>query len=471
MTESNSSKSVIMIKLVVIGFLVFILMIPALSIMGLVQERQSRRDEAVKEVTSKWGDKQTLVGPILTVPYKVKEENVETVKYANFLPENLNIAGNLEPKMLNRGIYNVTAYKADLKFEGKFLQPNFQELNIPASSIIWQDAYLSIGFPDMRGLNENIVIKWNGKDYQAMPNSGSQLLTYIKSNITKTENLEQADGGEQGNGYSSPDEVKSGASVRIPLNATSTPSAAYNYSFAININGGEQLNFVPIGGQTNVTLTSSWQNPSFGGAFIPTEREINKDGFKAQWKILELNRNFGQNWLGNSDSTILGSTFGVRLIVPVDEYQKNMRSVKYAIMLIVLSFIIFFFVEVFNEIRIHPIQYLLVGFALLLFFTLLLSISEHLGFNLAYLIASFATISLVVFYVKNIFKSTKLTSMLGGILVLIYLFIFTIIQLQDYALLMGSIGLFIVLSLVMLVSRKVNWYAIEVGKGTAKKQE
>jgi inner membrane protein len=474
MEEKNSIKNSVILKLILVGFVALILLIPTASISNLISERQDRRDEAIKEVTSKWGDKQTIAGPILTVPYKVIEKDAdkkisETVKYAHFLPEDLNVSGNLAPNILNRGIYKVIAYKADLKFDGKFLKPDFSELNIPADNIIWKDAFVSIGVPDMRGINENIVIKWNDKDYQALPASGPMLVTLGRTGQIIDENgnkiSEAINVNEDNPNYNPPVAIKSGVSVSVPLESATSSGKAYAYSFKININGGEQLNFIPIGSQTNVALTSSWTNPSFDGAFLPVEREVSKDGFKANWKVLLLNRNFGESWLDNNDNGILDSTFGVRMIVPVDEYQKNMRSVKYAIMLIALTFLIFFFVEVINRIRIHPIQYLLVGFALLLFFTLLLSISEHLGFNPAYLIASLATISLVVFYIKHVFKNSRLTGMFAGIMVMIYLFIFTIIQLQDYALLMGSIGLFAVLAIIMFISRKINWYAIGAKDG------
>ncbi|GAH21121.1 unnamed protein product, partial [marine sediment metagenome] len=181
--------------------------------------------------------------------------------------------------------------------------------------------------------------------------------------------------------------------------------------------------------------------------------------FRAKWNVLYLNRDYPQKWKGNSYN-IFNSAFGVKLLMPVDEYQKTMRSVKYAVMFISLTFMIFFFVEVINKKRIHPVQYILVGLALVIFFTLLLSLSEHINFNFAYLIASIATILLITAYSKTIFKSNFLTILMGSVLLILYGFMYTILQLQDYSLLLGSIGLFIVLAVAMYLSRKIDWYSL-----------
>jgi inner membrane protein len=223
-----------------------------------------------------------------------------------------------------------------------------------------------------------------------------------------------------------------------------------------------------------VSLQSTWDSPSFEGSFLPDKREINAKGFTAHWKVLQLNRNYPQQGLGSFISTTNNeysdhsassdASFGVKLLLPIDEYQKTTRSVKYCIMFIILTFLTFFFVEVLNKQRIHPIQYLLVGFAICLFYVLLLSISEHLKFDSAYLIGCICILALVTLYAKNIFKNNQLTSVFSALLALLYGFFYSLMQLEDYSLLLGSIGLFIILAVIMYLTRKVDWYGISSGE-------
>jgi inner membrane protein len=215
--------------------------------------------------------------------------------------------------------------------------------------------------------------------------------------------------------------------------------------------------FSPVGKITDVNINSSWSDPKFTGAYLPDDRDNTGDSFSAHWNVLHLNRNFPQQWI-NDDQNVENSDFGFELLLTVDNYKKSFRSIQYAILFIAFTFIVFFFVEIMQKVFIHPIQYILVGFALIVFFTLLLSISEQMNFNLAYLLSAAATLILVTGYVKAILKNTKIALMVAGILALLYSFIFVIIQLEDMALLIGSIGLFIVLSAVMYLSRKIDWY-------------
>lgn len=443
MNLNSNSKNTIILKMIAIGFLALILLIPTSMISGLIQEREQRRNSAIDEVSSKWGQPQTLAGPVLTVPYtKLVETTInagdkpqvqELTFYAHFLPDKLAITGKIEPEILQRGIYKVVAYNSQTEFSGEFSAPDIKAIDSDVKTVKWENSIVTIGIPDMRGIKEGIKIKWDGTDRDTKPGLGTDLMA------------------TQG--------INTGVNSKVSLQSASS-TKKYPFSFKLNVNGSKSLSFLPLGNETNVELTSAWQTPSFNGAFLPDKREISQAGFTADWKVLQLNRNFPQSWTGLIDNNLLDSGFGVSLLVPVDEYQKNMRSVKYAILIISLTFLIFFFVEVMNRIRIHPIQYILVGLSLVLFFSLLLSISEYLNFNLAYLVASVTTILTVAFYSKNIFKDTKLSLLQSGILTIIYLFMFTIIQLQDYALLVGNIGLFIILIIVMFISRKINWYEI-----------
>jgi inner membrane protein len=221
------------------------------------------------------------------------------------------------------------------------------------------------------------------------------------------------------------------------------------------------LYFTPVGKVTDVRLSSAWPNPSFNGAFLPDRRRVGDTGFTANWNVLHLNRNYPQLWTSNKYD-ISGSAFGIDLLLPVDSYQKTYRSIHYAILFIGFTFLVFFFIEVLNKIFIHPMQYLLVGVALIVFYTLLLAISEHLHFNLAFILSALATLFLIGGYVRAILRSARLTMLISGILTILYAFIFVIIQLQDYALLIGSIGIFIILALVMYFSRKIDWYHLNL---------
>jgi len=241
----------------------------------------------------------------------------------------------------------------------------------------------------------------------------------------------------------------------------------YHFSMNIDLKGSQYIDFVPLGKTTDVDLKSNWTTPSFSGTYLPDSREINTDGFTAHWNILHLNRNYPQSWIG-SQYKVGSSSFGTNLLLPVDNYKKSYRVAHYAILFLVFTFMVFFFVEVLNKVFIHPIQYLLVGIALVIFYTLLISFSEHIMFNIAYILSAILTLFLITGYTAAILKSRKIALLIFGILTLLYSFIFTIIQMEDYALLIGSIGLFLILGIVMYFSRKIDWYDIKIGDGKRK---
>jgi inner membrane protein len=230
------------------------------------------------------------------------------------------------------------------------------------------------------------------------------------------------------------------------------------FEFDIDLNGSRSLGFIPLGKETNVKVTSTWNDPSFSGAFLPDDRKIDENGFRASWNILQLNRNFPQNWI-NDDYSVSESAFGVELITPVDNYQKSDRSVKYAILFIGLTFLVFFFAEVMTKTRIHPVHYLLTGFAVVIFYSLLTALSEHISFNVAYLVSAVVIISMVGVFSKSLYGKWQVTLSVISCLAALYVFLFVILQLTDYSLLLGNIGLVIILAIVMYFSRKIDWYS------------
>jgi len=422
------ARNSVSLKLVAIGFLILILLIPSSMIDSLIYERMNLRDEATEEVSSKWGGRQTLGGPVLTIPYYtyIKNEKGQTetqLAYTHFLPDDLAIDGQLSPEKRYRGIYVVVLYNSKLTIKGNFGSLNFDALPISKESLRLQDAFLSFQITDMKGIRENITARIGGKDYSFEP------------------------------GISSSDIFRSGISFPFPISGADVGE----FSFDLDINGSSEINFLPFGKETQVSLRSTWGNPSFDGAFLPDERDINDKGFTARWRVLQLNRNYPQQGIGSYIGN--ESEFGVKLKLPVDEYQKTTRSAKYCIMFIILTFLTFFFAEILNKKRIHAIQYLLVGFAITLFYILLLSMSEHISFDLSYWVAAGIILLLVTFYAKAIFQSNKLTALTFGILTVLYAFFYSLLQLQDYALLMGSFGLLFILAVIMYLTRKVDWYA------------
>ena len=416
--------------------LILILLIPAVMVQDLIHERMMRQNEAVLEVSSKHAESQSITGPVLTIPYKVKKQvrnnngsfrEVTEKAYLHTLPEELNIEGGVTPEKRKRGIFEVIVYGSNFKIDGHFNGNEFENQGVSKDVLEFDKAFLSIGISDLKGVREQVKIKFGDSVFMCNP------------------------------GLLSNDVVSSGLHIRCPIDTT---SSKLDFNFDLALNGSESLMFAPIGKVTNVELNSPWTEPSFNGSFLPVKRKVSKDGFSANWKILHLNRNFPQSWTGNSH--YVGEyEFGVDLKLPVDNYQKAIRVAKYALLFIVLTYLVFFFVEILNRILIHPIQYILVGIALVLFYVLMLAFSEQMYFDLAYILAAVMTIGLVFLYCRSILKSWGLAAMTAAILTILYGFIFIIIQMQDYALLFGSLGVFLILAVTMYFSRKVDWFDLK----------
>lgn len=419
-------------RLLVIGFLILILLIPLASVKDLIRERQLRSKDVTAEISSKWGRKQTLTGPVLTIPYekeieifdKKTENYVKKVKteYLNILPEALHYACEILPETRYRGIFKVIVFKAYVSSEGSFKLPDLKELDIEQEALQWQNAQLSFRLSDLRSLEEEVDFTWAG----------------TKCNF--------ASGTMQG--------LDQGVNASVKLD----PQASnWDFQFQLGFNGSSELMFTPLGKTTIVKVTSTWSDPSFTGSFLPDKRDVNDNGFTADWKVLHLNRPIKQVYTQSNFIPLENDyNFGVELFLPVDHYMKSERSIKYAVLLIFLTFISFLAISTFIKVKIHPLQYLLIGFSLCVFYSLLISISEHAGFDAAYWLAALATIVLLVLYSGAVLSHRKFALILGTIILILYAFIFVIIQLQDYALLVGSIGLFTVIALLMYLSVKLK---------------
>ncbi len=449
-------KSKWIVKGFIIGFIALLMLIPMLYVKSLIFEREKRQQEAAHEITGKWAGPQNMIGPVIAVPFWKTEEDTAQRAYttkhiAYFLPDELTIDATLNPREKHRGIYKVMLYDTKINIKGSFASPAFDKLNIPADKMIWNEAFVRFTVADNKGLNDQVQFMWNN------------------NNLELSLPADHTDG------------------MTVPLKIDSADELNnIQFSALIDMNGSEQLFFTPVGKSTTVNIKSSWKNPSFTGSMLPQKTDVNNNGFTATWKSMAHKRNFPQQWVDNAfrfdyyfpqlpsaaetdqterayanisgpGSSVARSSFGVNLFIPVNGYQKTLRTVKYALLCILLTFAAFFLIETAHKKSVHPFQYGLVGLALILFYTLLLSISEYTGFNSAYLIASAATIGLIAWFVKSILQSGRATIVLSVLLVLIYSYIFSLLQLQDYSLLLGSIGLFITLAVVMYFSRKLQW--------------
>jgi inner membrane protein len=443
-------------KLFTIGFLILILLIPISMIQSIINERKNLRDNATREISSKWGSDQAIGGPIISIPYHEIIKNKETketetvTKYAHFLPEKLAITGDVKTEKRKRGIYTVVLYNSKLSINGSFNKLEFEKLGIDVSKLELNNAFISLGINDLKGVREKIILNLNGIDYALDP------------------------------GIVSHDIFSSGVSIPIKLGNANT----LDFKLTLDLNGSSSIYFLPFGKETTVNLTSEWGSPSFEGSFLPDNRTVEASGFKANWKVLHLNRNYPQQGLGEfintnsllnlqNKSTLYNeygvpanasasdaAEFGVRLMLPVDEYLKTTRSAKYSTMFVMLTFLVVFFSEILRGVRVHAIQYLLVGFAISLFYLLLLSFSEHTSFNSAYGIGCVVILALIAFYVHAIFKNKTATLVITSALAILYGFFFTLMQLEEYALLLGSIGLLLILAGVMYLTRNIDWYNI-----------
>ncbi|KXK32208.1 MAG: membrane protein [Bacteroidetes bacterium OLB12] len=445
----------IMVKLFSIGFLILILLIPASWIEDLIRERQNRADEVIREVSDKWSGPQLLSGPVVRIPFikkeKVKtwhegkqvEEVIETEHYAYFLPEDYRVKSDITTEVRKRGIFEVVLYKSNISMQAQFEAPDFSTWNVPHEQVNWKEAVLLNGISDLRGIGENPVVK-----------SGAVLPSEPISDIGVAVNqYAQFTSNQAANDASN---LRTISGIITPLLWQARPESTMNISVQLSLKGSERLYFVPTGKSTEVTSTSAWSSPSFEGKLLP-EHTVNDSGFTATWKVLSFNRPFSQKWV-DREQTLSGSEFGVRLLIPADQYQKSTRTAKYGVLIILLAFTTLFLVEITTKTRIHPFQYILIGAALIIYYTLLLSFSEQVGYNGAYVIASIATTALITLYSTTFLKSKPVVLLFSLLMTSFYAFIFIIIQAQDFSLLIGSVGLFLIIGLLMYFSRNIKWY-------------
>lgn len=410
-------------KMIMVGLLTLVLLIPLFFVQDLISERSQRQKEVVAETTSKWGESVYFYGPILKIPYKDPITN--QVENAFFFPEKLTNNSETEIKApLQRSIYKSNVFTTKMQFEGFYSNPKFYKNGIPTENIYWDKATIIIRTTNLKSVNDEVKIKFGTTHYTFEPK-------FNEANNDSIQTLET--------GYFNYKTINNNP-----------------FKLAITYNGSKRISIVPIGKATAAKMTSNWASPSFNGSFIPTDKKITNKGFDASWKISHFNRPFAQENF-QSLPELSKYAFAVDFITPVDEYQQNERASKYGFLVIGLTFLIFFLIQSISKISIHIFQYVMIGIALIMFYTLLISITEHSSFSFAYSIAGTAVVALISLYSISILKDKKFPTFIAISLSVLYTFIYVIIQLEDYALLVGSIGLFLILASVMYFSRKIEW--------------
>lgn len=438
----NWLKTSITARMLMVGFLILTLLIPLSYIESLISERSFRQKDVVNEIHQKWGNNVLVYGPILKLPYKTYNEisiyndktktyrkEIETIiNYAYLFPEVLDVKSTVESKPLHRGNFESAVFTTKMNFSGNYTYIDLSAKDIKNEDIVWNKASIIVNTTNLKGIKNDMrmILSKTTYHFETNFNESSNHLDELESSFINENDLP----------------------ITNPV----------NFNFDMTFNGSQQIELIPIGKTTTMKMESNWADPSFIGNYLPIDetKQITKDGFKADWKVLHINRAFSQQYL-NKIPNLDEFAFGTKFKVMVDEYQKSERSVKYGFLVIALTFLVFFLIQTLSKIHIHPFQYLMIGLALTMFYTLLVSISEHSNFLKAYLIAGISVIVLITLYSKSILKTFKFPTFIGGTLTALYTFIYIIIQLENYALLVGSIGLFLILATVMFVSRKIDW--------------
>jgi inner membrane protein len=389
----------------------------------IILERQLNSEKVKKEISDQWAVKQCFSGPVINIPIRTipsEKDEKSITRLWHILPESLNITGIIKPEIRYRGIYQSVVYDSELKIKGNFIIP--AENVLKNYEVLWNEAYYTVGISDNRGIKGKIILKTDSTELEAEPG--------VRDN----------------------DIFQSGISINSPV---LIPGNKVSLDMSINLSGSEGLQLTPLGKSTFVHLQSEWTSPSFNGSFLPVKRNVDETGFTADWEVTHLNRNYPQNWTGSAFHP-LESSFGLDLFKPVDHYQKSWRSSRYGILFIALTFLVLIFLEITRKETIHIFNYFLVSLGLILFFSLLNSLSEQIGFNVAYLISSIATIMMISLFTGTLFREKKTALIVFGMLVILYSFIFILLTLNDYAYLAGNIGLFLLLAIIMRLSNNLE---------------
>jgi len=435
-TIQNWLRNSVILRVLFIGFVMLLLQIPIAMISGQIYERDRTRMDAINDITSKWGRQQNIIGPRLVVPYyeihswKNKhghQEKTKKLHHAVFLPESLDITARVENETRYRGIFEVPVYQSIVNLQGQFNKPDLSIWGIDPSLIEWDKAQLLVGVSDSSAIQKQVVLRWNQDTFYFEPGLG-------KTNTNDT-------------GFHVP---------QLSL----TKEDTYKFNIAMALNGSDSFYVTPLGKNSSFNIKSDWPDPSFQGYKLPNSRKVSPDGFEASWAISHISRNYPQQWIDDefTYAKLHQSLVGVEFVSPVDNYRMTERSIKYAVLFLVLTFVAIWLIEIVYKLRVHLLQYLLLGLGMSLFYLLLLALSEHISFLWSYVIASSAVVLMTTLYSKAILKSTKRASWIGSGIVVLYIYLFSLLEEQNYSMLFGSIGVFLTLAGVMYITRNIDWY-------------
>lgn len=410
--------------LIVLG-LVLVLQIPVALIREVIRERVHTRDEAEADIVGLWGGQQSLVGPRLVIPYVERAEGRGGEGFVTLLPASLSGVAKVDAHSLRRGLFTIPVYTVDLTLRGRFDAGELAASGIDAEALAWESSSLVIEVSDPRALATGASASWQGEAVSLLPG---------------------AVGAGQG---------------RRGIHASVTKPRSDSGAFEVRLvlQGSQAIWFVPFARNTEIRLSANWPHPSFQGAWLPTEREVSAAGFDAGWRVPFLGRDYPQAWSTSDDryDQVMESRFGVDLVSPVDQYRMSERSTKYAPLFLFLTFGVLWLFDTMTGVRVHPMQYLLVGAGMCMFYLLELSLGEHIGFLNAYVAASAAVVGLVGTYARTVLGSTMRGAALGGVVAALYAYLLVLLSLERYALLAGSLGLFVALAAVMYLTRWVDW--------------
>jgi inner membrane protein len=434
-------------KFFLIAFLVILLLVPMLLVASLVGERDGRAREVRADIARVWGGSQQLFGPLLIVPYTVRvvandgERRIEQLaeRRAVFTPEQLSITAEAATQVLHRGIYQAPVYTTKLRIAGRFPSPEIGDVVSDPQSVRWRDAILALGIGDVSGLKEAAVLKLDGQtEVPFLPSLGV------------------------------PGVQASGIHAKLPAFAAAgqpggAPTPAFTFQLDLVLAGSLALEFAPAARETRLAMTSDWPDPSFSGAFLPIERSLSATGFTARWTVPHLARSVPQAWTLADPGLdrFRPFYFGVQLFQPVGFYDLVMRAVKYDVLFVGLAFMGVFVLELSSPRRVHAVQYLFVGMALTFFYVLLLSLAEHIGFAVAYMVAATLTGGMLALYVARSLESRTQGLLMAAVFAVLYGLLYLILRLEDYALLAGAAVGFLTLTIVMFATLHVDWSGAE----------
>ena len=426
------------LKFFLLGGLAILLTIPLFVVLALVQDREQRFRDTTAEIAQQWGGVQQLTGPMIVVPAIIAENSGEAGSVTRqadrniiIVPEKISVIADSKTQTLSRGIHDATVYQSQMTIDGIFAKPDLDGMNSKIISVDWARAKIVTGLSEPNGI-ESVKVSIAGKE------------------IVKIE-----PGASTGTGF------MPGFGVPADLNAAFTSVSPVDVPFKIvmSFKGSQELNFAPIARQTDIKVTSKWPDPSFSGAFLPKTRDVTKDGFTATWSIPELARNIPSAMIADQQtySTLTYASFGVRFYQPVDFYRLVERAVKYGVIFIGAAFLIVFAIELLSGGRMHLVQYTMSGLMIIMFFVLLLAFAEHVGFGMAYGIASGATGAVIASFVASLFDGKKWSMAAFGGFAVLYGLLYMVLRLEETALLAGAITGFLLLTVLMFSTRKVEW--------------